>query len=161
MQRGFLWMIPLVAACWVAAQSPAPPAGATKAPAAAQTPPAKAKKTHPKKAAPPPKFEKSLLANKKLTERVQALLPKDVKLESAAMGFKKQDLFLATLHAAKNLNIPFEKLKADITGTEQDSLGQAIRNYRPDLDLEQIESAAKTAEKQGKADVKETRGGAG
>lgn len=168
MRRGLVWIIPLVAASWVAAQTPAPAADSNKTPADAKKPtaeaqkaPSKAKKTRPKKPAPPPKFEKSLLANKKLTERVQALLPKGVKVESAAAGFKKEDLFLATLHAAHNLNIPFDKLKADITGTDRDSLGQSIRNYRPDLDLEQIESAAKMAEEQGKADVKETREGAG
>jgi hypothetical protein len=147
MRRGLFWIIPLVAVSWVPAQSPVSPA-ATK-----QNPP--------KNTTPPPKFEKALLANQELEGRVQALLPKDMKLESAAAGFKRQDLFLATLHAARNLDIPFDKLKADVTGTEHDSLGQAIRNYRPDLDLEQIESAAKMAEQQAKADVKETRAGAG
>lgn len=141
-------MIPLAAAAlWAGAQGAAPPADAKKNP--------------PAKTTPPPKFEKALLANTKLAERVQGLLPKGMNLESAAAGFKKQELFLATLHAAQNLNIPFDQLKADVTGTEHDSLGQAIRNYRPDLDLEQIEKAAKMAERQAKQDVKETREGAG
>lgn len=148
MRRGLFWMIPLVAVgFWIAWQSAASAADTKKDPT--------------KKTALPPKFENALLANQKLAERAQALLPKDVKLEAAATGFKKLELFLATLHAAKNLNIPFDQLKADITGTERDSLGQAIRNFRPDLDLEQIESAAKMAEQQAKADVKETRQGAG
>ena len=147
MRRGWFWLIPLVAAgFWMASPSAASAAGANKNP--------------PKKTALPPKFEKALLANQKLAERARALLPKDVKLESAAMGFKKLELFLATLHAAKNLNIPFDQLKADVTGTERDSLGQAIRNYRPDLDLEEIESAVKMAKQQARADVQETREGA-
>lgn len=140
-------MIPLVAALWMAVQGAA---------TAADT-----KKNPPEKTSPPPKFEKALLANKNLVERVQALLPKDVKLESAVSGFKKQSLFLATLHAAQNLNIPFVQLKADVTGTDRDSLGQAIRNYRPDLNLKQIESAVKMAEQQAKADMEETRARAG
>ena len=161
MDRGTIWKIALAAAaCAISlvwAQPPTPP----NSPAANPSPPAKTsapeKKKRPKDPAPVPKFESRLAANARLVSRVQVLLPKGATLEAATKGFKSESLFIATLHASQNLGIPFEQLKAEVTGSAQDSLGQAIRNFRPELDLDAIQNSAKTAEQQAKADLKETR----
>ena len=55
-------------------------------------------------------------------------------LDQAAAGFKNQGQFIAALHVAHNLNIPFADLKADMTGTNHDSLGQAIHALKPTAD---------------------------
>lgn len=138
------------------AQPAPPPASPATAPQAAKAS-APVKKKPPKDPAPVPKFESRLAANPTLLSRVQVLLPNGITLEAATKGFKNERLFIATLHAARNLEIPFAQLKAEVTGSAPSSLGQGIRNFHPELDLEAIENAAKMAEQQAKADLKETR----
>jgi len=72
--------------------------------------------------------------NPQLVSRLQALLPAGMTLDQAAAGFKNQGQFIAALHVAHNLNIPFADLKADMTGTNHDSLGQAIHALKPTAD---------------------------
>ena len=72
-------------------------------------------------------------------------------LDQAAAGFKNQGQFIAALHVSKNLNIPFDKLKAEMTGGDHDSLGKAIQDLQPAANAK---SAAKTAEAQARADLK-------
>jgi hypothetical protein len=79
------------------------------------------------------------------------------KLEDAAKGFKSETDFIATLHAAHDMTIPFDQLKSDITSGERDSIAQAIRKFRPELDMKTVENSAKAAEQQAKTDIKETR----
>lgn len=142
--------------------APAAPAAAppTAPPAAPSAKPAEAakKKKPPKDPSPVPKFAETLAGNPALAARLQALLPKDITLEAATRGFRSEHLFLSTLHASHNLNIPFDQLKADITGNEHDSVGEAIRNFRPALDLKAIEDEARVAEQQASDDVREIRG---
>ena len=78
-------------------------------------------------------FESRLASNMILSSRLQSLLPPNTKLQTAASGFKSQGQFIAALHVSHNLNIPFDRLKTDMT-TKHDSLGEAIRKLRPDLD---------------------------
>jgi len=88
---------------------------------------------------------------------------------AAESGFKNQGQFIAALHVSKNLNIPFDQLKAKVTGVAVQangqtttstpmSLGKAIRELRPDMTADQANDAAKLAEKQAteteKADTK-------
>jgi len=92
--------------------------------------------------------------NAALLAKVNALLPSGMTLADAAAGFKNQGQFIAALHVSKNLNIAFDKLKAEMTGPERDSLGQAIHDLAPTADAK---SAAKTAEQQAHTDIKTTR----
>ncbi len=69
--------------------------------------------------------------NPALATRLQPLLPSGMTLASAASGFKNQGQFIAALHVSRNLNIPFAQLKAEMTGTDHDSLGQAIHDLQP------------------------------
>src|SRR5262245_53247761 len=45
-------------------------------------------------------------------KRMESLLPKGMDLMTAEDGFKNHGQFIAALHVSKNLNIPFELLKA-------------------------------------------------
>jgi len=102
----------------------------------------------------PQPFIQRIDANPKLVARLQPLLPSGMTLDQAADGFKNQGQFIAALHVAKNLNIPFAQLKSEMTGPDHDSLGQAIREINPTADSK---AAVHTAEKEAKADLKATR----
>lgn len=65
-----------------------------------------------------------------LASRLKALLPDGMTLNRAATGFKNQGQLIAALHVSRNLNIPFRQLKADMTGPDHLSLGQAIQKRR-------------------------------
>ncbi len=101
-------------------------------------------------------FEARLAGNTALSSRLQPLLPPNTTLQAAASGFKNQGQFIAALHVSHNLNIPFDQLKADMTGTGHDSLGQAVHALRPDLDSKTVSADVKIAEHQAKTDVQES-----
>ena len=95
-----------------------------------------------------------IAANPALVTRLQPLLPPGMTIATAATGFKNQGQFIAALHVAHNLNIPFAQLKAEMTGVEHESLGQAIHELQPTANAK---AAAKTAEQQARADLKATK----
>ena len=87
----------------------------------------------------------------------------DAQLQAAMMGFKNGGQFTAAMHVSKNLGIPFDELKAKMTGlstnqagqtvkTAPMSLGKAIQQLKPTLTPDQAKDAAKTAEKQASED---------
>jgi hypothetical protein len=94
--------------------------------------------------------------NPQLVSRLQALLPAGMTLDSAAAGFKNQGQFIAALHVAHNLNIPFAELKADMTGAHHDSLGQAIHALKPPADAA---AEVKKADRQADTDIKDSKTG--
>jgi hypothetical protein len=96
-----------------------------------------------------------LADNPALVARLQPLLP-GKNLQNAAMGFKNLGQFTAALHASRNLGIPFDQLKTQMTGPKHDSLGQAIENLRPALSSKAVKSDVKTAEHQAKQDLEAT-----
>ena len=55
-------------------------------------------------------------------------------LQADAAGFKNLGQFVAAVHVSKNLNIPFDQLKAKMTGDKAESLGKAIQELKPDAD---------------------------
>src|SRR5437868_4759276 len=89
-------------------------------------------------------------ANPAVAAKVQALLPKNVSMNDAAAGFKNEGQFIAALHVPKNLNIPFDQLKAKMTGSESMSLGAAIKSSRPEMSDDKANGEAKKAEGQAK-----------
>jgi hypothetical protein len=95
-----------------------------------------------------------IAVNPALVTRLQPLLPAGVTLAAAATGFKNQGQFIATLHVSQNLKIPFAQLKAEMTGADHDSLGQAIHELQPTANAR---AAAKTGEREARADLKATR----
>jgi len=91
----------------------------------------------------------------------------DAQLQAAMMGFKNGGQFTAAMHVSKNLGIPFDELKAKMTGVSTNqagqtvktapmSLGKAIQQLKPTLTPDQANDAAKIAEKQGSEDIEKT-----
>jgi hypothetical protein len=102
----------------------------------------------------PVPFADRIAANAALVARLTPLLPPNMTLADAAKGFKNEGQFIAALHVAKNLGISFTDLKAEMTGPEHDSLGQAIHDLKPAADAK---SEAKTAEHEAHSDISATR----
>jgi hypothetical protein len=92
-----------------------------------------------------------IVNNPALAARLQLLVPSGMTLASASSGFKNQGQFIAALHVSRNLNIPFSRLKAEMTGSDHDSLGQAIHELQPSAN---VKAAVKTAREEAKADLK-------
>jgi hypothetical protein len=102
-------------------------------------------------------FVNRLSNNTNLANRLQPLLPAGETLQAAAAGFKNQGQFIAALHVSHNLNLPFDQLKAEMTGSERDSLGQAIHDLRPDLTSKLVKNNVRLAENQTKTDLEESK----
>jgi hypothetical protein len=95
-----------------------------------------------------------LADNPKLESKLQGLLPPGTDLQAAAAGFKNLGQFVAAVHVSKNLGIPFDQLKAAMTGNPPLSLGKAIQQLDPSANAK---AAVKTAEKQAHQDFKSTK----
>ena len=85
---------------------------------------------------------------------MKALLPEGMTLNRAAMGFKNQGQLIAALHVANNLNIPFRKLKLEMTGPDHLSLGQAIQKLRSDTTTTTATTEVHRAETEADEDLK-------
>ena len=73
------------------------------------------------------------LADKpQLRAMLQQRLPAGISLDAAADGFDSLGRFIAAVNVSKNLDIPFDQLKARTTGENAVSLGKAIQELRPD-----------------------------
>jgi hypothetical protein len=94
-----------------------------------------------------------LAKNTQLSAKLQSLLPPGTDLNAAAQGFKNLGQFVAAVHVSKDLGIPFDQLKAKLTGPNSESLGKAIQDLKPGVDAK---AALKVAEKEAKADLKST-----
>jgi len=95
--------------------------------------------------------------NPEMRARVEALLPSGMTLADASNGFKNHGQFIAALHVSKNLNIPFDQLKARITrDDDRMSLGEAIHDLRPEMTENAAKNEAKKAGKQAK-DTEKTK----
>ena len=74
--------------------------------------------------------QQELQRNTVLSNTVRARLPQGTDLTAAASGFRRLELFVATVHASNNLAVPFAELKRRIVGDGM-TLGQAIQDMRP------------------------------
>jgi hypothetical protein len=93
-----------------------------------------------------------LAHNTALAAKLQLLLP-GTNLQNAASGFKNLGQFVAAVHAAHNLHIPFDQLRAKMTGPNAESLGHAIRDLEPSLSPQTVKSDVKTAKRQAQEDL--------
>ena len=100
-------------------------------------------------------LERRMSENPNLASRVQSLLPPGISLQAAAAGFKDEGQFIAALHVSRNLHIPFNELKADLTQTKYGTLGRALHDLRPELHSKVIEGQVKKAERQTRADLEQ------
>lgn len=92
-----------------------------------------------------------LARNPQLASKLQALLPPGTDLQQAAQGFKNLGQFVAAVHVSKDLGIPFDQLKAKMTGPGAENLGKAIHELDPTANAK---AAAKQAEHEAKTDLK-------
>jgi hypothetical protein len=111
------------------------------------------------------KFNERIQNDAAFRSKIQSLLPPGTDIRTAESGFKNHGQFIAALHVSKNLMIPFDQLKAKMTGVSVNaagqttnstpmSLGKAIQAVRPDLPANQANEEAKRAEKQATATEK-------
>jgi hypothetical protein len=85
-----------------------------------------------------------LTSNAKLASKLQSLLPPGTDLQAAAAGFKNLGQFVAAVHVSHNLGIPFDQLKAKMTGPGAESLGKAIHELKPDANSKAETKKAET-----------------
>jgi hypothetical protein len=85
-----------------------------------------------------------LASNTKLASKLQSLLPPGTDLQAAASGFKNLGQFVAAVHVSHNLGIPFDQLKAKMQGPPTESLGKAIHDLKPTVDVKAETKKAKT-----------------
>jgi hypothetical protein len=117
------------------------------------------------------KFSERLTTDPAFKQRIMNLLPPNTDPNTAASGFKNHGQFIAALHVSKNLGIPFDQLKAKMTGvttttnaagqtttttTESMSLGKAIHELRPTIPVNTANEEANKAQKQAKITEKTT-----
>lgn len=87
-----------------------------------------------------------------LHARMKPLLARGTKLPVAVAGFTSAEQFATLAHAAKNTQVPFILLKHRVL-SEGQSLEQAIRASKPDLDAKSEVERARTAAKEDLAAV--------
>lgn len=95
----------------------------------------------------------SATQNAALSSQLTPLLPASSSVPAAAAGFHDDTEFITALHAAHNLNIPFDQLKAEMTGKKSMSLDAALRRLRPDLDGKAAKDGVSLARKQSQRDI--------
>ncbi len=78
----------------------------------------------------PSLVQKELQRNLVLADSLRSRLPLGTDLYTAAGGFRRLELFVATVHASNNIEIPFSELKRRIVNDGM-TLGQAIQDMRP------------------------------
>ncbi len=93
--------------------------------------------------------------NAALSSRIGPLVPATTTLPQAATGFQSDSEFIAALHAAHNLNVPFERMKAETTGKGSVSLEKAIKRLRPDLDSKAAKEHLTLAQRQSERDIQQ------
>jgi len=100
-----------------------------------------------------PKSSTDILShNTQLSSRLGSLLPAGTDVQQAAAGFKNLGQFVAAVHVSHNLGIPFDDLKAKMTGPNAESLGKAIKSLKLEANSK---AEAKKAQKQANDDIRE------
>jgi len=104
-----------------------------------------------------------LMNDPTLSARLLALMPMGstkTNLMNAAKGFRNLGQFIAALHAVKDLNDPkitLATLKAEMTGSDHDSLGQAIHELDPTINATTLKADVTKARQEARADLKADR----
>ncbi len=95
----------------------------------------------------------SATQNAALSSQLTPLLPASSSVPAAAAGFHDDAEFITAVHAAHNLNIPFEQMKAETTGKKSMSMEAAVRKLRPELDSRAAKDSVSLAKKQSERDI--------
>ena len=94
-----------------------------------------------------------LSRNTKLSTKLDSLLPNGTSAQQACSGFRNLGQCVAAIHVSHNLGIPFDELKAKMTGAKSESLGKAIHDLKPTANAK---SEAKKGQKQADDDLAES-----
>jgi hypothetical protein len=103
----------------------------------------------------PSTTQKRLAKNPTLGTRLQPKLPPSTNVNDAAAGFRNLGQFVAAVNVSQNLGIPFDTLKAKMTGPDPVSLGQAIQQLKG-LSETTANATAKTALSGAEREIKST-----
>src|SRR5262245_24402041 len=129
------------------ATQPAPAA----TPARAKAPSAKA--TSPTRKATAPASAKSNAvasslpaSDPRLHDRLRPVLNRGARMDVAADGFRNAEEFATVAHAAHNTNVPFMVLKHRVV-SEHQSVAEALRDVKPDIDAKAEAARAAAAAK--------------
>jgi hypothetical protein len=95
--------------------------------------------------------DQALSRNNHLSSKLDKLLPNGMTAQQACSGFKNLGQCVAAIHVSHNLSIPFDDLKAKMTGTGSESLGKAIHQLKPATDGK---AEAKRGQKQADEDLR-------
>jgi hypothetical protein len=98
--------------------------------------------------------EDQLSAKAGVAARAQGMLPAGTDMATAVYGFQDAHDFVMAEHVSQNMNIPFDQLKASVSGQEHAQFQTAAAHLRPDLDAATIKSNMKTATEETNADFK-------
>jgi hypothetical protein len=79
-----------------------------------------------------------------LRDRAKAVLNPGARLELAAADFGTTEQFMTVAHAARNTKVPFVVLKDRVLNQDQ-SLAEAIREFKPELNVEAEVTRARAA----------------
>src|SRR5947208_14003966 len=109
---------------------------------------------HDTSAGGPKTASQQLSHNTKLASKLQGLLPAGTNVQQASQGFKNLGQFVAAVHVSHNLGIPFDQLKAKMTGSSPESMGKAIHDLKPSADSK---AETKKAEKEATHDMDDAR----
>ena len=74
--------------------------------------------------------QQELQRNAILSNTLRTRLPQGADVTASASGFRRLELFVATVHASNNIAVPFSELKRRIVNDGM-TLGQAIQDIRP------------------------------
>jgi hypothetical protein len=91
----------------------------------------------------------------RVQERLKPVLNRGARMDVAAEGFLTAEEFATVAHAAKNTNVPFMVLKHRVLNEKrplQDSIADAIREFKPELNAK---AEVARAQSEAKADLAE------
>jgi len=94
-----------------------------------------------------------VMENPAIASRIQPLLPTGMSLREAATGFRSQAEFLEAVHVSHNLDVPFDRVKIEMTAGGSHSLTQAIYALRPGLSRGSVKQHVFRAERETKFDL--------
>ncbi len=100
------------------------------------------------------RVEEQLSAKAGLAARAQGMLPARADMSTAVYGFHDAHDFVMAEHISQNMHIPFDQLKAGVSGQEHAQFQSAVGRLRPDMDSAAIKANMKTATEQTDADFK-------
>ncbi len=92
----------------------------------------------------------------RVQERLKPVLNRGTKMDVAAKGFLTAEEFATVAHAAKNTSVPFMVLKHRVLNEKrpiEDSMADAIRELKPDLNAKAEVARAKSDAKADLADI--------